>query len=554
MKQYNKIKVFLLLALVGILSQCSDFLELTPPMTQVTDNFYRTPTDAFQALTAAYEVLTWSAPSTASGSPQNAAFEVISEVLGDCCYGGGANANDIPSTVRLSRFQTFTSDPAPEALWHKYYTGIYRTNLFLEKIDTIRFDTTDLKISYKAEAKFLRAYYYFDLVRLFGNVPLILKTLTPADYAQKQASPDLVYQQIASDLLDAINAKKGNGTSALVISSAVQAATDKGRVTKAAAEALLTRVWLYYTGYYGQTQLGPLTSTDIMGYCEDVINNSGNDLLATAYSKTNIIAGTKIGVAPLFDVANKNNIESVFEIQFSGLSKWGDWSNRQGCTGNQAVILWGIRDVSAPYASGWSFAPVSKKLFDKFNVTDPRRLATLINANKTLIAGDDGEGLNFTAGYQNTGYFCRKFTPLVKNNGAAGSRELNYPNDYPAIRFADVLLMGSELQLLYGDKAKALTYYKRVRERAMGAGYVTITSDQLTLDLIYDERVFELALEGQRYWDILRRGQTYASSILTNNETGDFARTYNTATMGLLPIPQFDIAQSKNSLIQNPGY
>ena len=554
MKHSNKKLIILLFIVPFIFIRCTSILDVKPPMTQVTDNFYLNQNDAFQGLTSVYNVLTWSAPSTSAGSAQNAPFEVISEILGDCCYGGGANANDIPSTVRISRFQVLASDPAPEALWHKYYTGIYRANQLLIKIDSIPFDSANFKAAYKAEAKFLRAYYYFDLVRLFGNVPLILTPITPADFAQKQVAPEEVYKQIAADLLSAITAKKSNGTDALVKSSAVQAATDKGRVTKAAAEALLARVWLYYTGYYNKTTLGSLAATDIIGYVDDVINNSGNDLMANGYTKTNIVAGTKLGVSPLFDVTNKNNIEGVFEIQYSSLSKWGDWTNRQGCMGNQGIILWGIRDVGAPYAAGWSFAPVNKKAFDKFGPTDPRRLSSFINANKSLVAGDDGEALNYTAGYQNTGYFCRKFTPLTRNNGTAGSRELNYPNNFPVIRFADVLLMGAELQLAYGDKNTALTYYKRVKERAMGAGTVTTTAGALTIDLIYDERYYELALEGHRYWDVLRRGQDYAKQTLSNGEQGDFAVSYNTTRMGIFPIPQYEITQSKGSLVQNPGY
>ena len=122
------------------------------------------------------------------------------------------------------------------------------------------------------------------------------------------------------------------------------------------------------------------------------------------------------------------------------------------------------------------------------------------------------------------------------------------------IRFADVLLMGAELELLYGDKAKALSYYKRVRERALGAGSVNLSQNQLTLDLIDKERIYELSLEGHRYWDILRRGQDYADKILTNGEPNEFSVVYNKTRAGLMPIPQYDISQSKGSLKQNPGY
>jgi len=179
----NMIKSFWTLFIAGIaFTSCDSLLDLEPPMTQVTENFYRDEKDALQSLTSAYNILTWSSPSTSTGSPQNAAFEIISEIFGDCCYAGGANANDIPTTVRLSRFDARVTDPAPEALWRKYFTGIYRSNQFLVKIDGIPFKDENLKTQYKAEAHFLRANYYFDLVRLFGNVPIILEPLTPSDF------------------------------------------------------------------------------------------------------------------------------------------------------------------------------------------------------------------------------------------------------------------------------------------------------------------------------------------------------------------------------------
>lgn len=540
-----------LIALTLGSTACSDILELEPPMTQVTQNFYRNETDAFQALTSAYNVLAWSAPSTAAGSPQNCAFELVSEVLGDACYAGGANANDIPTMGRVNTFTMLPNDPAPEALWNKYYTGIYRCNQLLVKIDGINFADENLRTRYKAEAQFLRANYYFDLVRLFGNVPLILTPITPADYAQVQQAPEVIYGQIATDLLAAINAKDSEGNFSLPASSLQLAAEDKGRVSRAAAESMLARVWLYYTGYYSKSELPGVSATDIVTIVDDVILNSGHSLMANAYDK---VAASTTKTSPLFDVANKNSVEGVFEIQYSDLSKWGDWKNRQGCLGNQAVILWGMRDVGGTYAAGWSFAPVSMALFNRFSASDPRRFATFINAN-AATADNDGEAIKYTKGYQNTGIFNRKFTPLTANNARyGGSRELNYRNNYMCIRFADVLLMGAELQLLYGSKAKALEYYKKVRERAMGAGSVTTSSAQLTLNMIDDERIFELSLEGHRYWDILRRGQDYAEKTLTNGEAAEFAVTYNKARGGLMPIPQYEITQSKGSLKQNPGY
>ncbi|MGN1212391.1 MAG: RagB/SusD family nutrient uptake outer membrane protein [Candidatus Cryptobacteroides sp.] len=540
-------KHILLLTMALSFAGCSGLLDMTPPMNEVEDNFYRNEEDMYKSLTSAYNVLLWSAPKAINGGAQNCAFEIVSEILGDCCYAGGAYANDAVQTSRVDRFSMRVSDLYPEALWHKYYTGIYRCNKFFEKVDGAEFKDEDLRAMYKAECHFLRAYYYFDLVRLFGNVPLILKSLSPADYAQVQAAPSEVYAQIAEDLLASINAVKEDGTSAMYVSSPMVPLELKGRVTQDAAKSLLCRVWLYYTGYYAQTELPGVSASEMIAMVEEVADNTDYSFLADAYAKD-----ATSGVSPLWNVANKNCSEEVFTIQYSSLSKWGDWSNREGCTGNQAVILWGIRDVSAPYAAGWSFAPVAKRLFEAYSQDDPRRWATIINANPA--EGDnDGEGLKYTEGFQNTGYFCRKFTPLVANNATSGSRELNYPNNYPAIRWSDVLLMASEMEFRYGAKDKAHSYYAKVRERALGTGSAGTVAD-LTLGKILDERLYELALEGHRYWDVLRQGETVAASILTNGEEGDYEVVYDSAKKGLMPIPQYDITQSKNSLVQNPGY
>lgn len=529
------------------LGACNSLLDLKPLMNDVEDNFYKTEEHMYQSLTAAYNVLTWSAPKAATAGAQNCAFEVVSEILGDCCYAGGAGANDAVQTSRVDRFTMFPTDLYPEALWHKYYSGIYRCNKFFEKIDGATFKDEDLRAMYKAEAHFLRAYYYFDVVRLFGNVPLVLRTLTLADYAQKQAEPAVIYTQIATDLMTAIEMKRADGTTAMVEAANRLEAADKGRATLDAAKALLCRVWLYYTGYYGQPELPGVSAAEMIRMIEEVADSGSYSFLPNAYAKD-----PASGVAPLWNVSNKNSTEEVFTIQYSALSKWGDWSNREGCMGNQAVILWGIRDVGSPYAAGWSFAPAAKRLFDAYDAADPRRWATLINAN--AAEGDnDGEGLRYTPGFQNTGYFCRKFTPLTVNNAASGSRELNYPNNYPAIRWADVLLMAAEMEFRHGTQSKAFEYYARVRERALGAGSAGSAGD-LTLQKILDERLLELALEGHRYWDILRQGDTYAASVLTNGEAGDYAVTWNAARRGLMPIPQYEITQSRNSLVQNPGY
>lgn len=514
----KKILIFSILTLCGLSTGCNYLLDLEPITQQTESQFYKTETDAFQALTAVYDVLQWGAPSN-----QNAPFEVVSEQIADCCYGGGGHANDIPFVVKMSQWNMDPNDATYAGLWSKYYSGIYRANVFLEKVEGIEFAKPEEKASMIAEARFLRGNYYFDLVRLFGNVPLVTKTLAPSEYyTQPQAPAATVYKQIKDDLVFAIE----NGLPETVPASMT------GRITKYAAEAMLARVWLYYTGAYEKTDLEGLSKIEVINYIEDVVTNSGADLMPN--------------YADLFKVSNNNGIESVFEIQYSPGSNWGDWDYRQGSEGNQAVILWGIRVKQAdtsPYAAGWSFAPVRASLWNEFDAADPRREATLIDA----VA----EAVSYDAGYQDTGFFNKKYTALKEHNPTDGSRELNFPNNYLCIRFADVLLMAAELQLDV-NAAKAQEHYSRVVKRALGQTY---TVPAVTKDLIIKERLLELALEGHRYWDLRRQGLQFTkTAIEKENATvaDEFKKTFDTRYEGLLPIPQTQV--SLCDFTQNNGY
>jgi len=518
MKKYNIIAFILGFGI--FMSSCNDFLNLEPITEQTEVQFYKTESDAFQALVSVYDVLQWSAP-----KGQNCPFEVISEQLGDCVYGGGGNANDVPYIVKMSRWQADVNDPSFQALWYKYYSGIYRANVFLEKVTAIPFESPAKKNRMIAEAKFLRANYYFDLVRLFGNVPLIVKTLSTSEYkTQTQASPDDVYKQIKTDLVDAI-------IGGLPLRSEI-AQNEAGRISKHAAEALLARVWLYYTGAYNKSDLAGLTKAEVIVYIEDVVKNSGASLVPV--------------FADIFKVNNENNSESIFEIQYSTKSTWGDWGYREGSEGNQAVILWGIRDpaASSVYSPGWSFAPVRASLWNEYDAVDTRRSATIVNAAD--------ENVEYTAGYQNTGFFNKKFTPLKENDPTNGSRELNYGNNYPSIRFADVLLMAAELEF-ETNFANAQAYYSLVVKRAKGATY---SVPIVTKELLMKERLLELALEGHRYWDLRRQGLTVAKAAIEKENAvvaDDFKKTFDLKYEGLLPIPQYEITLCKQ-LNQNNGY
>lgn len=523
-KLFKKLVVMIGLA-IGAASCDADMLEIKPITSELETNFYNTEAECFQGLVAVYDVLQWGAVATPGMGASSIPFEWISEVLGDKCYAGGDNATDGANMERLNRGQLNVEDGAPRSLWKKYYSGIYRANLLLDKLPDANFDKELNRVRFEAETKFLRAYFYFDLVRLFGNVPLITKQLSSSEISQTQASPEEVYAQIVSDLQDAIDVLPEYKT---------LPSNQLGRVTKSAAQGLLMRVWLYYTGYYSQPQLPRVIASQILTIADDLILNSGHSLLSD-YSQ-------------LFNPRNKNNNESVFEIQHSQKSYAGwDNANREVADGNLSVLLWSMRlqpGDNSKYADGWSFAPIAIEYYNMFSDNDSRKAASFVVPAQ--------EGVNYRKGYQDSGVFPRKWAALKEFQSPRGDVRVNYPYNNPVIRFSDILLMAAELNLLHGgDISKAQSYYASVVRRAMGPNY---TVPNVSHDNIYRERELEFATEGHRYWDLMRRGADYARSKIDFNGGEPYVRRFNYAAKGLLPIPQSEIINSNYSLQQNPGY
>jgi hypothetical protein len=524
----NRIFKHIILLTILALTACEGFLDREPLSDRLESNFYKTEADAMQALVSAYDPLGWDAMNG------NHPFGTISDILSDDAYAGGANASDVPNIVKMDIFEAEPNTGELKGLWDRGYFGIYRCNLFLERMDAINFVTAGLKERLIAECYFLRAYYYFDLIRLFGNIPLILRVLDPSETSLPQSTPEEVFNQIATDLENAMQALPEE-----VIGD------ESGRATKYAAEAQLVKAYLFYSGYYSDkpdmqsdagTTINLAKATEL---ADDIILNGSYDL--------------EPNFADLFLVSNENNIESVFEIQY-GDYQGGDWNWRIGCEGNQAVILYGIRDVSdnSVYAPGWSFATVPQEVIDQFEPGDSRLVASVIFADSLDI-----QGVTYVEGFQHTGYYNKKFTALKAYNASVGDRELLYPNNYPVIRFADVLLMGAELHLNSGNISTAQEYFNRVRLRAFGASHTppVLTADEAGLDIIFTERRLELTGEGHRYWDVLRRGMDYAAVELSDESSEyPFYIQFNTQTKGLLPIPQQEIQLTNFTLQQNEGY
>ena len=293
--KYTAIAV-LPIILSGLIACNKDFLDRTPKDKQVEETFYKSPDDAFKALVAAYSVLNWEGFGN---------IWLSSELASDNCFGGGGLADN--GHKHADKFEKW--EDMNKVSWKKNYTGIYRANKFLQEIDGANFGTDQaLKARYTGEAQFLRAYFYFDQVRMYGNIPLLTAPIEGENYYIPQASPDSVYALIANDLKAAIENLTASAKPFTQIPP-----EEYGRITKWAAEALLARVYLYYTGYYNKADLaGVYTKQQVTAAIDDVITNSGYDLVddfgtlwrASAYATAKTFAG-------------QNDKEDVFTIQYS---------------------------------------------------------------------------------------------------------------------------------------------------------------------------------------------------------------------------------------------
>ncbi|MCH1401007.1 MAG: RagB/SusD family nutrient uptake outer membrane protein [Schleiferiaceae bacterium] len=477
---------------------CSkDFLNTKPVGRDLEINYYQTQAQAFEALVSVYDVLQW------NDQYGFTMYRFLMNVASDDTYAGGSDASDQPSWVATNNF-SWTPNLGPQAgFWRKNYKGIYRANLFLEKIDGIDDASVAFKTRTKAEVHFLRAKFYFDLVRSFGNAPLITNTLDPSEYYTiNQQGPEVIYPFIVAELEAAIPDLPTTVSS-----------TELGRVTKGAAQALLARVYLQMDDEDNMA--------DVASLCEEVINSAVYSLLPN--------------YGDIFTKAGEWGSESVFEITYSenSTSDWGRFGSGHS-EGNVGVQFCGMRDYNGPdYSPGWGFCPITEDL-EAFMDGDPRYQYTIIDA-------DNISGAEYSPGYQNTGFFMKKYAPLAGNFPPDGEPALNWGNNVREIRYADVLLMAAEgLVRSGGSEAQARSYLNQVRSR-VGIQGLGSSGSQLLED-IYNERRMELATEGHRYFDLIRTGK--AANVLTGWQ----------AHNQYLPIPQNEIDASQGALTQNTGY
>lgn len=514
-----KLSTIVIMICISLLLSCSDdFLDRQPLDQVVSSNFYKTEGDAMEALVSVYDALQYQSSPGVGWAP----FITISDILSDDCFAGGADANDGQEENELNQFRIPTTSPIVQSIWLKNYVGIYRANLLLERIGEI--DATEsFKSRVIGECKFLRAYFYLELVRFFENIPLLVNTISgPSEYEQEQNAPAEVYQQIASDLLDAL---------AVLPESIPQ--EENGRISKWAAQGLLGRAYLFYNGVYGadlNVDGNIIDRSSVLAHLEDIIQNSGHGLIADYDA--------------LFHLPSEFGIESVFEIAHGDSPAWWDWGYLRGSEGNLAAQMQGPRVTgSNNWNRGWSYATVSQKLVDDLS-GDPRLSSTVLMQSEI-----DG---NIVKGFQHTGFFSKKYSSDAEHWGSDGQFEHNRTCNSRVIRYADILLMAAEL-----GSSNAQLYLDQVRSR------VGLSSIPANEENILNERRLEFSLEGIRYFDLLRSGMDRANAELSDPGTsgrdyeGDpqiFKVTFNTEIRGFLPIPQTEIDLSNGVFRQNAGY
>lgn len=510
---------YVALVIFGMQACTKDFLELEPKTGLVEENFYKTENDALLALVGVYDALT----------VQNWQFiPLMSDIFSDDAFTGGADAKDMSQWHEIEQSQMNDANGSAADLWNRCYTTIYRANLYLQKEGQITWTNPANQKRFVAEALFIRGYIYFDLARHYGWVPVITSVLPSIDdyRAAKQNTPSEVYAQAIKDLL-----------AALPDLPETVPATETGRITKYAAEALIARIYLYYNGIktaipeLGLT--GDLTDgTTVVNKVwaqtaiDDIITNGGYVLVPN--------------YADLFDWKHQNSTEAILEFQYSEKAKSSDWGG-WGINGNFSVIFYGMRNPAGFggfWDAGWSFATITWSLVNEYEAGDPRKDATVFNA--------DAEDGTYLKAFENTGYFNKKWMPRTEFQATAGSREHNYAANFIDIRLADVLLMGAELYVT-DNPGKAADYLSQVRTRSLGA---TAAKATVTMDDIMHERRIELAGEGSRKWDLLRMGLDYAKTKIdasfnvpsTAPNKQDFVgREFDPQTYGMFPIPGSEI-------------
>lgn len=490
---YIKAKQFFVLLLLtsafSSISCMDDFLNKKPQGLVTEEVFLKTPQDALLATNAIYNTfLDWNYHS--GGYP-------ILDIMSDDANKGSAPGD--ASAIEFFNNFTFTPSAGDISRWYSaLYKGVRRSNIVIENVPSIAMDEV-LKNRFLGEARFLRAHFYFDLVRAFGDVPKITQASPPLR-VPRSPKEEIYNELIIADLLFAIdNLPEKNQYSA----------ADAGRATKGAAKSLLAKVYIFLNDFVNTEK-----------YALEVIATGQYDL-EEEFSNA-------------FSLEGQFGIESVFELGAEPNSGGSQFANTQGVRGTPN--------------RGWGFNRPSVELINFFEPNDVRKDATVIflgeTIDGTIILGDSGTP-DVTYANPPTNTIIKEIETYNQKVWVPGTSTLEqFGFNKRVIRYADVLLLAAEALNENSKTAEALVHLNKVRVRA-GLEPIDESDKSIVRQIIADERRAELAMEGHRFWDLVRTGQ--AASVLG-------PKGFITGKHELFPIPQSERDLSEGTLTQNQNW
>lgn len=504
------------------LSSCNDFLEVKPLDSRTIEYFYSKPVEAQQALIGIYNGLL----------PLSKYYLLMSDVRSDDTWVGVSSESESDYRA-LSNFRKYiTIVGTIEAAWDDYYQIVARANKFLEKVEKLEFtpvDTTvNVKATFMAEARFLRAFAYFDLVRFYGRVPLVTKTQTVSEaFRTPQSEPKDVYNNvIIPDLEYAIANMKDI---AYNYKGEKEAA---GRATLTAAKALLGRVYWTMAGFplKDESKIEPAKAI-----LREVIEYAGalNDF-PTKYWAKDAKEWSKIWIS------DNDNKYHIFEIQYTNASGYG----------NQMIYS------SLPKVKSLSHISMSGN-----SINSTKSLRDLYNENK-----NDSIRYRHTIRYSTSSSSSRYFEKFFENDLKRDSLGFNkidatiadrnsFPINYPLIRLEDVMLMYAQL---IGNTQEGRELVNKIRNRAGISSLPTSLTEESYQKYVLDERRRELAGEGIRWHDIVRTGhfKSYIEAAYSNESSSSAQSVIQNITEGmyLYPIPEEQMLVRIGLYQQNEAY
>lgn len=448
--KYNLIAI----ALLGFsFSSCSDFLEQNPQTDLSENDFYKTADDILSAVNGAYSSL--------QEGDIYGNWYVFGEIPSDNTR--NQLSGSVTTQNEFDQFYIDTQNSMIANFWKAAYKVINRTNTILGRIDGIEINT-ELANRYKLECKFIRALMYFNLVRVYGDVPLVLKEISISEsYDILREPKENVYNQIIADLKEAQDLPVSYSTA------------EDGRATQGAAKALLANVYMTLHKY-----------AEAETILAEIINSGRYSLLENTPGSLNID-----GYKNVFSPVNHNSKEGIFEIQFlkGGYGEGSNYANNFAPenSGTNVVAVGGTGGNNIP----------EMDIYNAYEEGDLRR-----DFSMSLGYYDNRKNNEWVE----SRYVCKFMDVPYQNNDAS--------NNYPVIRYADVILMYAEALNQNGKTAEACKYLNMTRRR--GFGYQTTETSPVDLQttdkaqfalMVEQERRVELAFENHRWFDLIRTGR-----------------------------------------------